>query len=146
MALSGFERRWLLLVFDTVVPSGADERMSIGARDVPMGDFIDDLWRRTPLQFRLGLRACLWFVMLCPLLLMGRVATFAGLTASERTRLLTLLGASHVYLVREMPLLFKTVACLGLCGLPDVQRKVGITLVDATPPEWARAGATEGEP
>jgi hypothetical protein len=52
--------------------------------------------------------------------------------------LLERLGRSRVYVIREMPLLFKTAACLGYGGLPEVQARVGITPVDALPPDWAR--------
>lgn len=141
MTLFGFERRWLLLVFETVVPSGAAERMPLGASDAPMERFIDDILDRAPFHFCIGLRACLWIVMFAPLFLIGRAATFAGLTPLERTRLLTVMGESDRYLLREMPLLFKTVACLGFCGLPEIQKRVGITVVDRTAPEWARGGS-----
>lgn len=137
MTLFGFERRWLLLVFDTVAPSGADPRMSRGARDVPMDRFLRDLFNRAPFQFCIGLRLCLWVTLFSPLVLIGRLSTFVGLSTEDRVRVLAAMGRSPRYLVREMPLLFKTVACLGLCGLPDVQRAVGITVVDATPPDWA---------
>lgn len=141
MKLFRFERRWLLLVFDTVVPSGADERLPFGASDAPMDRFIDDLMDRAPFQFCIGLRVCLWVVMLSPLFLIGHIATFAGLSPVDRARLLTVMGESDRYLIREMPLLFKTVACLGFCGLPEVQRRVGITVVDRSLPEWARGGS-----
>ena len=140
MLLLGFERRWLLLVFETIVPSGTSERTPLGVRDAPMDRFLDDLFRSAPLHFCLGLKACLWFVMLAPLFMLGRFRTFAGLRPADRLRLLERLGESDTYLVREMPLLLKTVACLGFCGLPEVQSRLGITPVDATPPEWARRG------
>lgn len=141
MLLLGFERRWLLLVFDTIVPAGTSERTPLGARDVPMDRFLDDLFRSAPLHFCLGLKLCLWVVMFAPLFVLGRFRTFVGLGDSDRLRLLERLGESDTYLLREMPLLFKTVACLGFCGLAEVQLPLGITPVDGTPPEWARGRA-----
>jgi hypothetical protein len=138
MTLSSFEKRWLLVVFETVVPSGASERMPIGARDAPMDRFIDDLLAHAPLHFCLGLRACLWILALSPVFVLGRFGTFASLDDGERLALLRRFAASPNYVLREMPLLFKTVACLGFCGLPDVQSRLGIRPVDATAPEWAR--------
>jgi len=138
VTLYEFERRWLLVVFETVVPSGVDEGMPLGAKDAPMGRFVDDLFRRAPAHFCLGLRACLWVVMFAPPFVLGRLATFVGLREQERLELLAVMGRSDAYLVREMPLLFKTIACLGFCGLPEVQTKVGIFPVDRTLPEWAR--------
>ena len=138
MTLFGFERRMLLVIFETVVPSGVNPNFPKGARDVPMDRFLRDLLAHAPMHFCLGLRACLWIVMLAPLFVFGRLATFASLEPEERLVLLRRFAASPNYVIREMPLLFKTVACLGFCGLPDVQSALGIQPVDATPPEWAR--------
>jgi hypothetical protein len=140
MTLLGFERRWLLAIFEAVVPTGPDSRLPASAARAPMGRFLDDLVRHAPAHFVLGLRACMWALMLAPPFVLGRMATFMGLSSVERLALLERLGRSDVYVVREMPLLFKTVACLGLCGLPDVQGHVGISPVDASPPAWARNG------
>ena len=140
MILFGFEKRWLLTIFDTVVPSGADARFSLGARDAPMDRFVDDLLAHAPMHFCLGLRFCIWILTLSPLVAIGRFATFGSLDAAERLDVLRRFAASPTYVVREMPLLFKTIACLGFCGLPDVQSALGIRPVDATPPEWARGG------
>jgi hypothetical protein len=138
MRLTAMERRWLLLVFDTILPSGADARLQKGAVDYPMDRFVDALFARAPAQFCVGLRVCLWFLMACPLFLVARPRTFAGLPRGARVRVLERLGRSSVYVIREIPLLFKTAACLGYGGLPEVQAKVGITPVDGVPPDWAR--------
>jgi hypothetical protein len=138
MTLASFEKRWLLVIFETLVPSGADERFPSGAREAPMDRFVDDLLAHAPAHFCLGLRACLWILTLSPIFVLGRLGTFGSLESSERLALLRRFSASPNYVIREMPLLFKTVACLGFCGLPDVQSRLGIHPVDATPPEWAR--------
>jgi hypothetical protein len=138
MTLSSFEKRWLLVIFETLVPSGADERFPAGARDAPMDRFIDDLLTHAPMHFCLGLRACLWILTLSPIFVLGKLGTFESLDGGERLALLRRFSSSPNYVIREMPLLFKTVACLGFCGLPDIQSRLGIQPVDATPPEWAR--------
>lgn len=140
MTFLGFERRWLLAVFDTVAPSGADERVPVGALGLPMDRFLDDLIANAPVHFLLGLRACAWVVMFAPPFVLGRFATFNGLSPTERLELLERLGRSNTYVIREMPLLFKTVACLGFCGVPEVQSRIGIHPVDGTAPAWARRG------
>jgi hypothetical protein len=137
MTLLAFERRWLRVVFETVL-GGSDERLPVRPSEVPLERFIEDLVASAPAHFVLGLRACLWAVMLAPLFVLGRLRTFIGLSTEERLALLERLGRSDTYVVREMPLLFKTVACLGYCGLPEVQAKIGIQPTDATPPPWAR--------
>lgn len=132
------ERRWLGTVFDTILPADADERLEMGARDVPMEQFADDLALYAPTHFNAGLRASLWLlVLLLPLVVLGRLATFSGLAPDERLELLERLGRSDVYLLRELPTLFKTIACLGFCGLPEVQQSIGIAPTDDEPPPWA---------
>lgn len=138
MTLSSFEKRWLLVIFETLVPSGANERFPVGARDAPMARFVDDLIAHAPAHFCLGLRACIWVLTLSPIFVLGKLGTFGSLESAERLALLRRFSASPNYVIREMPLLFKTVACLGFCGLPDVQSRLGIHPVDATPPDWAR--------
>lgn len=133
-----FERRWLLRVFEAILPSGADDRLTLGAKDVPMDRFVDDLLVRAPGQVRLGLRLSLWVLVLSPLFVIGRFATFVGLEPADQLRVLDKIGQSDRYLIRELPLLFKTIACMGFCGMPQVHEAVGIEPRDTRPPIWAR--------
>jgi hypothetical protein len=146
MTLFDFERRWLLLVFETVLPGSDDRRFPEGPLELGVERYIDDLLRRAPSDFGIGLRVCTWLVMFAPLLVLRGLRTFAGLSAVERAEFLERLTRSDTYLIRELPMLFKTAACLGVCGLPDVQRRIGIHPVDAVPPDWAvRPLAPKGE-
>jgi hypothetical protein len=138
MTLLGFERRWILEVFAAVAPGGAHPLLPEGAEGPLMSRFLDDLAKRAPTHFLLGLRACAWVVMFSPPFVLGRWKMFTGLSAEEKFRLLDELAESDVYVIREMPLLFKTIACLGFCGLPAVQAKIGVHPIDASPPAWAR--------
>jgi hypothetical protein len=128
-----FERRWLVRVFETVLP--AEPALSAGAAAAPMGRFVDDFVGRAPLPAVLGLRLALWLLMLAPLA-GGRFRTFLGLSPDERLALLDRLRRSDRYLVREAAVLFKVVGCLGFCGLAQVQRRIGIFPVDEAPPPW----------
>lgn len=138
MGLTRFERRWLLTVVDAILPSGTSARLPVGARDVPMDGYFDDLLRRAPGKVRFGLRVTLWAIWLAPLFVLGKLRTFGGLGEDDRIALLHKLRRSNRYLIREAPILFKTMACLGYGGHPEVQRRVGIDQVDETPPRWAR--------
>jgi len=140
--LFNFERRWLLEVIESLMPSDTGSRSSIAASEVPLGRFLDDLLESAPEKFVMGLRACLWIVVLCPPFVLRRLTTFFGLSPRERVMLMYRLRESNAYVVRELPTLLKTVGCLGLCGLPEVQRRLGIAPTDETPPEWARAAGT----
>jgi hypothetical protein len=137
MKLFGFERRWLLLVFETILPASDDPRFPQGALELGAGRYLDSLLRTAPSDFALGLRLCTWLLMFAPLFVLRRLRTFESLSAAERAELLERFTRSDVYLIRELPMLFKTAACLGVCGLPEVQRRIGIHPVDATPPDWA---------
>ncbi len=133
---TAFERRGLSLVFETLVPSGQSEQFPRGAGDFPLDRFLDDLADHAPARVLLGLRACLWLVILCPPFVLRRLSTFFGLAAAERIALMLRLKESPIYLVREIPLLFKTMACLAVCGLAEVQAPLGIEPRDESPPSW----------
>jgi hypothetical protein len=124
-----FERRWIGSMIVDLVP---------GAAQVPIDGFLQDLAAHAPREFLIGLRLCTWVLMLCPPFVVGRLASYSGLSAAERLRVHARLRQSRVYLLRELPLLFKLVGCLGYCGLPEVQARLGITPRDSEPPEWAR--------
>jgi len=137
MSFFSFERRWLLAVLDAILPSGAHPRLVLGARDLPLARFADDLLLRAPALAVIGLRASLWVVTLAPLA-RGRMRLFGSLAPDAQLELLEALGRSRIHLLREVPVLLKTLACLGYCGLPEVQRQVGIEPVSSVPPRWAR--------
>lgn len=139
MSLLGFERRWLAAIFATILPASDDPRFPLGAGALGAERYIDHLMRSAPRDFAFGLRICTWLLQLAPLLVHRRLVGFAGLDEAARSELLERMTRSDVYLIRELPMLFKTAACLGLCGLPDLQRRIGIHPLDARDPEWARA-------
>jgi hypothetical protein len=132
-----YERRCVTAIFETVLPSESCAAFPLGARDMPIDAFLDHVSRNAPAQFLLGLRIFTWVVTFAPIFVLGRFTTFLGLAAPEQFQLLEALRGSSTYALREIPLFFKMVACLGFCGLPDVQRLVGVAPRDATPPPWA---------
>jgi len=119
-----FERAWLLAIFSAMLPSGHSERLPLGARDAPMEAFLDEFERTAPLDTRLGVRAALWVVTLAPLPWLGRPRLFAGLAAPEQVALLEQMSASPIYLLRELPMLLKVIACMGYAAAPRVQARV----------------------
>jgi hypothetical protein len=135
--LLNFERRWLLAIISTILPSAVGERLPWGAADAPLGAFLDDLLDSAPLKFVAGVRACVWMVVLSPPILLRRFTTFFSLNDADRLLLVEQLKHSPIYVVREMPLMFKMIGCLGFCGLPQVQNKLGIFPTDGSAPAWA---------
>jgi hypothetical protein len=138
LRMTRFERRLLVRVFEVLLPRGADPRVPFGAADVPMGRFVDDLLAESGLEFVAGLRLCLWMVMLAPIVVLRRLRTFLGVAPSDQAAVLERLRTSDLYVVREAPMLLKTIACLGFCGLPHVQGALGMHPIDETPPSWAK--------
>jgi hypothetical protein len=136
--LHGFERRWIALVAATIFP--ADAALGFpGADAVAWDPFLDDLEEGMPTRALAGFKLALAFVaLLAPLLVLGRLRTFSGLASDERLRLLGALRASRIYLVRELPVLLKSVVALAYCALPEVRRRLSLP-VDAAPPPWGRA-------
>ncbi len=113
-------------LLEVIVPSGTNERLPLGASDVPVKPFLDDAFKATPLDFRIGFRMCLWVVMLSPLFVPRRFKLAVHLTREERLALLGRFAASNVYLLREMPVMFKVVLGFAYCRVPEVQRALGI--------------------
>ncbi|MBK7581876.1 MAG: hypothetical protein IPI67_16915 [Myxococcales bacterium] len=138
MTWFGFERRWLAELWATLLPSGTSGGLSIGARDVDLGRFLDELLTHAPARVTLGARVCLWLLVLCPLFVIRRFVLFPSLSDDERLKVLEKLRSSDVYLVRELPLLFKMLGALGFAGLPAVQAALSIDVRDESPPTWAR--------
>lgn len=136
MRLLAFERRWLATLFDAIIPAGAHERLALGARDVPHSRLVEELGRYAPGHFLLGLRAAVWLAYLSPLI--WTLRTFGGLDAPRRVRHLERLAGSGIYMLREVPMLLKMVACLAYGALPEVQTRIGLPPADEPPPSWIR--------
>ncbi|RME04124.1 MAG: hypothetical protein D6812_04555 [Deltaproteobacteria bacterium] len=145
MKFFSFERRWLLEIFEAILPGETNDRLELGARDLPMVAFLEDFLEHAPWRMRAGLRGALWVVQFSPLFLLGRPTLFTRLSNDEGARCLTRLGEHRAYLLRELPVLLKMVACMGFCAHPEVQRRIGIPRSEGeeTPP-WVERGTRNG--
>lgn len=131
MRLFAFERRWLLQVFHLILPRS--RFFPIGAQDIPMHRFLDDLLNRAPLSFVFGLRFALLALILYPLFSARRPRLLFSLSIEDQENTIEMMARSPFYLVREMPVLLKMTACLGFFGMPEVQRAMGIEHGDLLP-------------
>lgn len=138
MRLFGFERRWMVTIFESIVPSGASETLTLGAADLPMARYVDDLVAASPGRVALGYRAAAWIIVIAGPLLAGRFGLFTMLGPDERAEVLAELEQSRFYVLRELPTLYKMLVVLGYCGAPEVQRQLGVPVADEPPPEWMR--------
>jgi len=80
--------------------------------EIDLTAFWDDLGRAAPLLLRLGLRATVWALAVLPVVVLRVPRSFAGLDAEARQRFLERAAASGSFLLRQMVLTLKTVACL----------------------------------
>ncbi len=140
-----FERRWALEIFNTILPSGADQRLPLGAADLPLEHLVRDVCARAPKRFVLGFRVAIWLVVWSPMFVLRKLKRFTKLSSSDRLALIQRLGGSDRYLIREAVTLLKMVACLGYGGLPVIQRQVGYEQVDSGPPAWAQPAEASDE-
>lgn len=136
MRLLPFERRWMVAIFEAILPSGTSSSVPIGPSDLPMGRFADEVIRVAPARQAFGFRAATWIIALLGPSLTGRPRRFMALDAAGRAAVLDRMSRSSVFVLRELPTLFKMLAMLGYCGVPAVQRQLGVTRVDDTPPSW----------
>ncbi len=136
--LTSFERRWLLTICDAIIPSDAHDVVSSGAAAAPLGRFYDDVFSRSPVDMRAGIRAAVWVVTWLPLLWRLKLRPFGRLRRDDRVALLRSMAGSRFYLVREIPNLLKIITCMGWSAMPEVQAQLGMPNPDATPPGWAR--------
>lgn len=131
--MSPWEQQWALDVLAAFAPP-ASEGLAPLPGEVDYGSTFRRMRRgATPLA-SLGLRVALWMVVLSPLWLLGRFATFSRLALRERTELLARLLRHTSSGVRELSLLLKFTAAVALLGTPSVRARSGYDNVKAPAP------------
>lgn len=136
MRLFGFEKRWLLRIFDAILPSGSDERLPVGAADLPMDRFADEVMVVAPSRVAFGVRGAIWLITFVGPFLAGRLGWFPMMNVDSRSDVLERLHHHRLYLVRELPMLFKMLVTLAYGGAPIVMESVGVPVIDDDPPSW----------
>jgi len=119
--LLSFERRWIRAILDTIFPGGARGALPLGATDLDVDRFFDELFAQAPFESSLGLRAAIWFLGIAPLFVIARFSTFAGLSVEDRERVYLKLAASRIYVVRSLVIALKAIGSLLYCGDPTVR-------------------------
>lgn len=114
MKYSAFEAR----LFATATAALVDEPVD----EAHVTRFLAELSVRAPWSVAWGLRALLWVVWLTPLLLAARLQTFLGAAPQVRVVVWQRALDHRAYLVRQLALVVKAMACLCHFDL-DVRRK-----------------------
>lgn len=113
MTMTGTERRWLTVVLSSFVDPGAGG-FTLAEGEV---DFVAGATRMYDASCglaRVGMRASLLVVMLSPLFMLGRVASFASLAPAERSALLARFCGNDFILLRGMGMLLKLAASMSI--------------------------------
>lgn len=66
-----------------------------------------------------------------------------ALGAERREAAILRMRHSDVYVIRELPVLLKTIGCMAVLGVPEVQRSLGMAQVDTCSPDWVGESRTE---
>jgi hypothetical protein len=74
---------------------------------------------------RLGIRLAFLLAVTTPVWIGGRLRGFASLTALERSELLDAMSRHRVFLVRELCLLLKLIACMAIFRAPEARARTG---------------------
>ena len=123
--LFAFERRWVLAILDTIFPGPSRGGfLPLGAADLDVDAYFDDIFGHVPLESALGLRAAIWFLALSPLFVVRRFTTFSGLSEEERERVYLELSSSRVYVVRSLVIALKAIGSLLYCANEAVRPRI----------------------
>lgn len=122
--LTSFERRWLRAILDTIFPSSDRGALPLGAADLDIDGFFDELFAQAPFESSLGLRVAIWILALAPLFVIAKPRSFAGLSVEDRERVYSKLAASRIYVVRSLVIALKAIGSLLYCGDPTVRGRI----------------------
>ena len=120
---SDFEMRWLRLLLNATVPD-LPERPGLPSLD--LAGFWPLLSHAAPPLLRLGLRATTWTFTWLPLLLPGFYKPFYALNDDQRDAFLSRMGATSVFLLRQLAATLKIIASFALFRDPDARRSLGV--------------------
>ncbi len=120
---SARERRWRDALFAATIPGDPASGLPPLAA-IDLGSFWDELERAAPPLTRFGLRGTVWALTLLPPVVLGVLRFFPALDAADRERFLQRAAASSFYLVRQMVLTIKTLACMAYLRDPGVRALV----------------------
>ena len=121
-----FESRWRDAILAAMIPSTPETR----ARGIPAFQGIDlsEFWPRfaaaAPILLRAGVRAAVWTLTWAPLFKRGYGHPFHVLPESRRDRYLAEASRSRTYLLRQMVLTVKVMACFAFFS--DARSRVAV--------------------
>lgn len=130
--LSPLERRIAHAIFAAVFPSGRYGDLTLGASDVDMDTFIDDVIATYPPDMSIGIKALLHLIDWGAYL--TTASSITALPRDEAAKVFNRFYESRIYLLRQAATTLKTLGALGYLGFPEVQAQLGYVKKRAVPP------------
>ncbi|HJL18835.1 MAG TPA: hypothetical protein RMH99_24445 [Sandaracinaceae bacterium LLY-WYZ-13_1] len=118
-----FERRWAAAILGGFAPS-AGPGLAPAEGEVDWARGVRRFLARASAKGRLGVRVGLLLVVTAPIWGRGRLRSAVHLPPDERAALLEELLAHRFFVVRELCLLLKLVACMTLFTAPGMRERV----------------------
>ena len=120
---TALERRWRDALCAAMIPHAEGGALpGVGAVDAEQ--FWSEYERAAPELLRFGFRASVWALTWAPPLLLGKPKTFGQLKPADRDRVLERVARSRFYLIRQLPLTVKLLACFAYLRDDDVRARV----------------------
>ncbi len=124
MGLFRAEERWLRSELVALIPPEGE--MPLSADDAGAVDIFADMIDHLPRLTGLSLHATVVFVEFAgPLFGLKKTGRFSNLSDDQKTECLKRLSISRLYLVRQMAMLLKMIACFAWGADPRVRRSLG---------------------
>jgi hypothetical protein len=114
MSLSSIERSLAPIVLSSFAPLALPSGFSIGAGEVDWAGGLERFLKTASDKARLGIAVSLVAFFFAPFFVLGRFRTLARSSAEERAAAMERVLDHRFFLVREMALLVKLVACMAM--------------------------------
>jgi hypothetical protein len=118
-----FERRWRDALVGAMIPptAGARARGVRGVSEVDLSGFWPRLGAAAPFLVRAGFRLAVWVLTWVPAFLPAYAHPFHGLSEPRQDRFLSEAARSRSYLLRQMTLAVKVIACFAYFQDPEAR-------------------------
>jgi hypothetical protein len=125
MTLSAIERAVAPVVLSSFAPLALPSGFSIGAGEVDWIGGLERFLKTASDKARLGIAVSLVAFFFSPLFVLGRFHTLAKSSNQERAAAMERLLDHRFFLVREMALLVKLVACMAMFRVTSLRERTG---------------------
>lgn len=120
MTMTGVERHWLSIVLPSFIdPAAGGFGLRPGEVDFVRG--AQTMYDASSPMGRIGMRAALLVAMLSPVLLLGRLRSFAALDSTERAAVLARICSHRLYMLRGLGVLLKLAASMAMFRVASVR-------------------------